>query len=203
MWGARSSGLDVKEELFDLEELLGRELGELGIGGDEGFENGLFVGDCGCHVVKVTVDLGEHGQASGDIHMGWHGGNAVDGGGCGGTAKHVATMVRSALLVLDCLLPLAGPGLQCWPCLRGMREAVPVKAELGEAASQEEQHRGNGDKPSIGDQKASTCSLFLCVFEAVDVFGEARIVGPPAEHGSLEMDILRGFKILCCWRQDG
>jgi hypothetical protein len=36
LWGARSTGLDADKELLNLEELFGRELGELGIGGDEG-----------------------------------------------------------------------------------------------------------------------------------------------------------------------
>lgn len=47
----RARGLKVLEELFKLGNLGAAERGELGIGRDEGFEYGLFVGHGRCHVV--------------------------------------------------------------------------------------------------------------------------------------------------------
>ena len=194
LWGTRSSGLDADKELFDLEDLLGGELGELGIGGDKGFEDGLFIGDHSCHVVKVTVELGERGQASGGICVGWHGGNTVDGSGCRGAAERFAMMARSALFALNHLLCLAGPGLPCWPRLCGGCEAIPVKPEHEEAAGREEGHGGNGGKPVIHDGKMGAGGFPLGVLESVDVLGEAGVFGPPAEHCSLEVHDVCGFK---------
>jgi hypothetical protein len=59
--------------------------------------------------------------------------------------------------------------------------------ELWEAASREEQHHGDGGKPSIGDWKAGTGGLLLRVFKVVDVLENTRVFGPSAKHGSLEM----------------
>ena len=73
-------------------------------------------------------------------------------------------------------------------------QAIPVMVELGEAAGREEQHHGNGCKPCISDRKASAGGLFLHVFEAIDVFGDAWVFGPPAKNSSLEMDNLHDFK---------
>ena len=81
------------------------------------------------------------------------------------------------------------PGTSCQRA-----HAIPVMVDLGEAAGLEERHHGNGGKPCINHWKASACGLFLHVFEAIDVSGDAWVFRPPVKHGSLEMDNLHDFK---------
>ena len=118
----------------------------------------------------------------------------MDGGGCGGAAKRITVIGRSTLFVLDRLLCLVGPGLQCWPCLLDGREAVPVNAELGEAAGREEGQGDDGGEPGIHDGKMGVGRFPLGILESVDVLGDAGVFGPPAKHCSLEVHNVCGFE---------
>ena len=57
---------------------------------------------------------------------------------------------------------------------------------LGEAPCGKEQARSDRCKPHVGNREVCADGLLLRVLEAVHVLGDARVVGPPAEHGGKE-----------------
>ncbi len=170
LWWKWTGGLDSKEELLNPEDLVNRELDEFGIGGDEGFNDGLLIGDCSCHVVKDAVKLGGCKEAvGGDTCKGCLRWDVLDGVGSGSAGKDIVVVTGGTLLTLDSLLCFEGPGLQCWPCFGSRSKAVPVKAELRKASGCEEGPCGNGGKPVVCDGEMGMGGLLLGILKSVDV----------------------------------
>ena len=69
------------------------------------------------------------------------------------------------------------------PHLFGAREAVPVEELFGESPCIKERACSDCCEPHVGNGEVRADGLLLRVLEAVDVLGDARVVGPPAENG--------------------
>ena len=76
----------------------------------------------------------------------------------------------------------------------GERKATPVRALFGEAPRGKEQAGGDRGEPHVGNGGVCANRFLLGVLEAVDVLGDTRVVGPPAEHGRQEGDDIGGLE---------
>ena len=122
------------------------------------------------------------------------GGDAVDGNCCGRAAEDVSLLSRCALFEFERELMGAEGCPRCVPCLLGARKDIPVRELFGEAARVEERAGADCGEPHVGDGKVCIDGLLLSVLKAVDLLGDAQVVGPPAEHGRQEGDNVGGLE---------
>ena len=104
--------------------------------------------------------------------------------GCSGrAAEDVPPLPRQALFLLERELVGAEGRLPRGPRLVSAGEAVPVRALFWGAPRSEERAGSDRGKPHVVDGELRPDRLLLRVLKTVNVLGDARVVGPPAEHG--------------------
>ena len=89
------------------------------------------------------------------------------------------------------------------PRLVGVGEAAPVRALFQEDPCGEERSGGDCGKPLVVDRELFPDRLLLCVLETVDVLGEARVVGPPAERSREKGDDVGGLEAAAAALESG
>ena len=119
----------------------------------------------------------------------FRGGGDAMGVNCRGrAAKDVSPLPRFALFAFEReLMNAEGCPLHV-PRLVGASKAIPVGALFGEATRSEERAGGNCGESHVIDGEVCSNGLIFSVLEEVDVLGNARVIGPPAEHGGQEGD---------------
>ena len=122
------------------------------------------------------------------------GGDSVDCD-CGGRAAEDAPPLPcSPLFTLDRELVVKKGRLLCGPRLVGGGGAVLGRALSWENPRGKERAGGDYGKPLVVDGEHCADRLLLHVLETVNVLGDARVVGPPAERGREEGDNVGGLE---------
>ena len=118
----------------------------------------------------------------------------MNGNCCGCAAEDVSPLPCRALFAFERDLMEAESCLPGVPHLVGARKVIPVRALFGEAARGEEKAGGDRGEPHVRDGDIFVNKLLLGVLEAVDVLGDARVVGPPDDHSGQEKDNFSGLE---------
>ena len=121
-------------------------------------------------------------------------GDAVDCDRSGRAAEDAPPLPRRTLFLLERELVGAEGCLPCGPLFVSAGEAALVRALLWEATHGEERAGGDCGKPHAVNGELRPDRLLLRVLETINILEDARVVGPPAEHGRKEGDDVGGLK---------